>query len=190
MAPAGILLSLSLLALVVLRGIGSDLRAHGRLTEGTANIVAAAFLLDAMIVFLASAGHVLEIAIPQPLALALGVPLLFAGLLLAGAACRELGSRERLLGMRIDAVITTNAYAVSRHPFYVGSSLTLLGAAIAGQSWLALVLAASSAAAMFVVARREERLLTHRMPDAYRSYRIRTPALVGRPTATGAPSPG
>ena len=134
-------------------------------------------------------GHVLQIAMPQWLALAAGLPLLVAGLILAGAACRELGSRERLLGMRIDAVVTTNAYAVSRHPFYLGSSLMLVGAAIAGQWWLALALAASTAAAMSVVARREERVLTDLMQDAYTRYRRRTPSLVGRPTAAGAPSP-
>lgn len=188
MAPAGILLSLVLLVLVVVRGVGNDLRDHGRLSEGTANIVAAAFLLDAMIVLVASAGHVLEIAMPPALALAVGLPLLVAGLVIAGAACRELGSRQRLLGMRIDAVVTTNAYALSRHPFYIGWGLTLLGAAIAGQSWLALVLATSTAVLMVVIARREERVLTERMHDAYSSYRRRTRPLVGRPTATGLPS--
>ena len=179
---------LLLLVLVVVRGVGNDLRAQGRLSEGTANIVAAAFLLDAMIVTVASAGHVLEIAMPQALALAVGLPLLVCGLVMAGAACKALGSRERLLGMRIDAVVTTEAYGFSRHPFYLGWSLTLVGAAIAGQSWLALLVAVLSAVAMAVIARREEHVLSERMDDAYSSYRKRTRPLLGRAAATGSPS--
>ncbi len=189
MAPAALLLSLVLLVLVVVRGIGNDLRTYGRLSEGTANIVAAAFLLDAMIVFVAAGGHVLPIAISQTLALAVGLPLLFAGLVITGAACQALGSRQRLLGMRIDAVVTTNAYELSRHPFYLGWSLTLIGAAIAGQSWVALVLATISAVLMVVIARREERVLIEQMHDAYSSYRERTRPLLGRPAASGSSSP-
>ena len=81
MAPAALLLGLVLVVLAVVRGVGEDLGSYGRLSEGTAHVVAAAFLL-------------------------------------------------------IDVIITDGAYKFSRHPFYLGSSLTLIGAAVAGRSWL------------------------------------------------------
>lgn len=180
MAPFGFVLGLSLLVLAVIRGVNDDLRSRGQLSEGTANVVAAAFLLDAMIVFVAAGGHVAAMPLSETPALVIGWPVLLAGLFITGAACQALDSRERLLGVRIDAVVSTGAYRFSRHPFYIGSSLTLLGAAIAGQSWFALGLATATAVFLAVLARREERVLLERMPDAYSAYRGRTRPLFGR----------
>lgn len=184
MAPFGLVLGLLLVVLAVVRGVSDDVRAYGRLSEGTANLVAAAFLLDAMVVFIAAAGHVVPASLPEPLALMIGLPLLVGGLVVAGAACRALGSRERLLGMRLDTVVTSSAYGISRHPFYLGWSLTLIGAAIAGQSWFAIVLATVSALFLVLLARREERFLAERMSDTYSSYQQGTRGLVGRRSVT------
>lgn len=169
-----------LLFLAVARGVADDVSRYGHLSEATANVTAAVFLLDAMIVFVAAAGHVVPLDLSSTLALVVGLPLLVVGLGMAGAACRALGSRARLLGISIDTVVTTNAFGISRHPFYLGWSLALFGAAISGRSTVALVLAVVTAMALGLVAWREERVLTGQMREAYGSYRQRTRRLLGR----------
>lgn len=180
------LLGLVLLVLAVFRGVGEDMRRQGHLSESTANVVALAFLLDATLVSVAAAGNVAPISLPHTLALIAGLPLLIGGLVMAAAASQALRSRRRLLGISIDAVVTTGVYGISRHPFYLGSSLALLGAAIAGRSWLALVLAAITALVLRAVARSEERVLADRLHDAYAVYQRQTRRLLGR--RSGEPS--
>lgn len=182
------LLGLILLVLAVVRGVGEDMRRQGHLSESTANVVALAFLLDATLVFVAAAGHVAPIDVAQTPALIAGLPLLAGGLILAAAASQALRSRERLLGISIDAVITAGVYGISRHPFYLGSIMALFGAALAGRSWLALALAAVTALVLRAVARNEERVLSERMHDDYAGYRRQTRRLLGR--RSGAPSAG
>lgn len=173
-------LGLVLLVIAIIRGVGEDARQHGRLAESTANLVAATFVLDATLIFVAAAGQVAPIPLPAVVALPLGLTLLVAGLFSGVAAAHALQSRERLLGIRIDEVISTGPFRYSRHPFYVGAVLAFLGAALLGRSGFALAMVALTALALYALAVREEAFLQDQLGEPYRAFRARTPRLFGR----------
>jgi len=74
-------------------------------------------------------------------------------------------------------LIVTGPYAFCRHPIYGGMLLAMLGSALAGNVFWALLLVAFGV--YFIIsARREERLLCRQFPDSYPAYMQRTRMLL------------
>ncbi len=170
-------------AFVVQRWVSDEFERERRLSPAAATAVLALGWLLTMIVVLASFGAVAAVDVPTAVRLAIGTPLAIGGGVLAIGAWRALGSRERVLAMRTDAAITSGPYRVSRHPFYVGWTIFLLGVALAGASALAVGLVLLLAVALLRLARGEERWLSDELGTPYAAYRERAPAVLGRPRA-------
>jgi protein-S-isoprenylcysteine O-methyltransferase Ste14 len=171
--------AIALLACVVYRWAGDEFEREHRLSIGAANAVAALCFLHAMTVVLVAAGGVWSIEVPAVPAAILGAPLVIGGAVLVVASARALGTRERVLGITVDAVITDGPYGRERHPFYVGWSLALLGVAVAGRSGLAFGIAALLMLALILVGRLEERVLLGELGSDFESYRKDTVAIAG-----------
>lgn len=103
-----------------------------------------------------------------PVSLAAGIPVLVVGLLIAAAAAQRTGG----------GLVTTGAYRVVRHPFYLGLILMLLGAAVVFNSPWGYLLLLPSVAVTLWRARAEELDLIQEYGDAYRRYQERTPFLI------------
>jgi protein-S-isoprenylcysteine O-methyltransferase Ste14 len=176
----------AVLAFVVHRWLGDELERERRLSPAAANAALALFVLHALLTVIAALGGVLSVDAPPAPARGAGLAVAALGAALAGAALTALGSRERILAMRTDVVVRHGPYRYSRHPFYLGWTLVLLGIAVAGTSGLALGLVALLTVALVRIARGEERWLRDEMGAAYESYRKRAPAVVGRPRAVAA----
>lgn len=73
------------------------------------------------------------------------------------------------------------AYRYSRHPLYLSTFCTFLGAGIAAASWLFVLLAVLLIVLFAVYVGVEERACTDRYGDSYRAYRDRTPRWFGIP---------
>ena len=72
-------------------------------------------------------------------------------------------------------LVTTGAYAHTRHPIYAGAALLLAGYTLAWSNWtLALVTGGGATAFFQAKARREEEWLVARFP-AYRAYQRHVP---------------
>jgi protein-S-isoprenylcysteine O-methyltransferase Ste14 len=76
---------------------------------------------------------------------------------------------------------TRGVYSLSRHPMYLSMIIIYLGTAIAGASWVFLLLGAASAFWVAIEARVEERYCLKHYGDAYRDYMKRTPRWLGLP---------
>jgi protein-S-isoprenylcysteine O-methyltransferase Ste14 len=84
-----------------------------------------------------------------------------------------------------DEPITKGAYSFSRHPMYLATLLICVGAAIAGASWLFIVLSAVMAVCFRTEAMVEEAYCLRMYGAAYREYIDRTPRWAGvRATGT------
>lgn len=84
---------------------------------------------------------------------------------------------------RLDLPITDGAYAISRHPLYVASSLVYFGVGLAGTSWVFLVCAILNIVAYALVVPEEEREMVAKFGGTYEGYMRRTPRWVGWPRA-------
>lgn len=109
-----------------------------------------------------------------PRGLAMGVPFLGVGLLLAFVSWEFLGNAKGRL-------VTSGPYAYSRHPFYMGLLLMLTGVVISLSSMVGLVMLILSLGASVLRAMIEERELAEQFLDEYRTYIERTPFIIGFP---------
>jgi protein-S-isoprenylcysteine O-methyltransferase Ste14 len=83
--------------------------------------------------------------------------------------------------MQPDELITGGAFQVSRNPQNVGIGAAMAGAAVLGDSWLALLTAAGFWLLFYAYVRFEEEHLGRVFGERYESYRRRTPRFLGRP---------
>jgi protein-S-isoprenylcysteine O-methyltransferase Ste14 len=77
-------------------------------------------------------------------------------------------------------VVTTGAYAWSRHPQYVGQAAGFLGFAIILGHLPGWIIASAAIATLYAAAMVEEAALDARHPD-FAAYRARIPFLLGKP---------
>jgi protein-S-isoprenylcysteine O-methyltransferase Ste14 len=83
--------------------------------------------------------------------------------------------------MNDQALVTTGAYALVRHPFYLAVLLLWAALALAFLSWpAALVTACYVVPAYLLYARSEERMLVETLGARYHSYQRRVPMMVPR----------
>jgi protein-S-isoprenylcysteine O-methyltransferase Ste14 len=75
-------------------------------------------------------------------------------------------------------LIERGPYRFVRHPIYTGVLLMLFGTVILSGRLMGLILLGISIVGLSVKARREERLLTRRFPEAYRRYRAKVKAAI------------
>jgi protein-S-isoprenylcysteine O-methyltransferase Ste14 len=81
----------------------------------------------------------------------------------------------------VDRPITTGLYRYSRHPMYVTSFITPIGAGIASASWLFLLLSVLCIITHFMNGIFEERLCLEAYGSEYQEYSNRTPRWIGIP---------
>jgi protein-S-isoprenylcysteine O-methyltransferase Ste14 len=111
---------------------------------------------------------------------AIGGVLLIGGCLVVAWGVRSLGPNltpgtEPLANAEL---VTTGAYAHTRHPIYAGAVLLLTGYTLAWSNWtLALVVGVLALQFFKAKARREEELLSARFPP-YRAYRGHVPRML------------
>lgn len=158
-----------------------ELDSRGRLGARTVLLAFVAYAGHALVTTLAALLGVWPMALDRFVAGNLGVLLLAVGGMVYLAGRHELGSFRRNWGLDCERLITSGAYRYSRHPQTVGSVLVLTGAALAGRSGAALILAGILAAAAAIWLPIEEGFLERRFGDEYRRYRARTPRFAGWP---------
>jgi len=123
-------------------------------------------------------GWLSQIVFPYPVQL-LGVALTALGVGFAVWARMALGSNWGMpMTVRENPeLVTGGPYAFARHPIYTGVIFALVGSALVmGPSWF--VIFVFMVAYFVISARREERDMVERFPEAYPAYRARTRMLV------------
>src|SRR5262249_29768313 len=109
----------------------------------------------------------------------LGVTIAAAGVALALWARVNIGRNWGMPGTQKEGadLVTTGPYAFIRHPIYTGFLLALFGTALT-EGPVLLVAVAVLGSYFIYNARREERIMNERFPDAYPAYKRRTKMLV------------
>jgi protein-S-isoprenylcysteine O-methyltransferase Ste14 len=83
----------------------------------------------------------------------------------------------------VDKPVTTGLYRYSRHPMYITSFITPIGAGIASSSWLFLLLSVLCIITHFINGIFEERLCLEAYGGDYQEYLDRIPRWIGIPKA-------
>lgn len=165
----------------LIRRVGHDYEARGRLTPLTAAFVYAFYVLHA--------GLVISAALRKPGSLPLSrVPSATAGTLsillgsgLVAAGIREFRSPEQVSGLEPGQLVTDGVYRYSRNPQNAGWGLVLLGISLAGRSSMALLLTVIFFAVFRSYTPIEECHLERNFGEDYRRYRDAAPRFLGLP---------
>ena len=164
----------------VLRRAERDYSARGSLSGATSLLGWAAYGLH-WTTFAAALRGERVLRAPRRPALLAGGGLAVVGALLLAAGMRVFRSFGQLSGTSNEGLVTDGVFRYSRNPQNVGAGLLLAGAAMAARRPAALLLALGFWPAFLLYARTEEKHLARVYGDQYRSYRERTPRLIGRP---------
>jgi len=156
-----------------------ELVARGRLSTRTVLLAFVAYAGHALVTTLAALQNTWPLAVDRLVAGSVGVVMLSAGGILYLAGRSAFGSFRRTWGLDCGQLITDGVYRYSRHPQTLGSVLVLTGAALAGRSAVALILAGVLASTAAVWLPIEERFLERQFGDEYRRYRARTARFAG-----------
>jgi len=110
--------------------------------------------------------------------IALGIALVFAGVLLAASGRRSLVR----LGTNVSplqpttVLATGGVYQWTRNPLYTGGTFVMLGIAfVFALDWLVLLIVPSLFILHFGVVRREEQYLERKFGEQYRQYKLQVP---------------
>jgi len=178
------------LAFVVYRWASYELPRDRQLSTGAVNALLALFILVTLLMVVAALGGFGRFYDSGVVAVSAGASVAAAGSALPAAAVWALGSREQLLWVQFDAVVSRGPYRYTRHPFYLGWTAALLGIAAAGATGPGLTIAVIAGVLLVGLARSEERFLLEELGADYERYRRRTRARFGRcPDPPGWPSP-
>jgi protein-S-isoprenylcysteine O-methyltransferase Ste14 len=153
----------------------------GTLSVATVAAVWILYVGIAAVVTAAAALGTWPIGLPGGPAAALGLFLLAAGLALELAGLASMASFRRMSGLQPDELITAGAFRYSRNPQNAAMAIAMTGAALLGDSWLALVLAAGFWLFFYVYVRFEEQHLGRVFGERYERYRRHTPRFLGLP---------
>ncbi len=181
--------AVSLLAAVaVVARVKREYEGPGVLSDLTVVAVWALYTAIVVVVLVASAVGAWPIGLASALSVPLGVVLVAAGLALVVAGLASMASFRRMSGMQPDTLITGGAFRISRNPQNVGIATAMSGAAILGDSWLALLASGGFWLIFYVYVRFEEEHLARAFGEPYDRYRRRTPRFLGLPRR-GVPTP-
>jgi protein-S-isoprenylcysteine O-methyltransferase Ste14 len=153
----------------------------GVLSDFTVAAVWILYTVIVIVVILAAAVEAWPIGLPSGLAIPLGSVLIAGGLALEVAGLVSMGSFRRMSGMQPDRLITGGAFRYSRNPQNVGIGIVMTGAAILGNSWLALLAVAGFWLLFRAYVGFEEAHLARAFGEEYERYRRRTPRFLGFP---------
>ena len=103
----------------------------------------------------------------------IALPILAAGLILAGISLINLGRSTRF-GLPTDKTKfkTNGLYRISRNPMYVGFDLITVAAIIYTLHWLVIILGVYSIITYHLIIKGEEKFLNDRFGDEYRNYQM------------------
>ncbi|MEN6371554.1 MAG: isoprenylcysteine carboxylmethyltransferase family protein [Armatimonadota bacterium] len=111
------------------------------------------------------------------------VDLLGLGIAVMGLVIRVV-SRDWKSSHIENGLVTTGPYSIVRHPMYVASYLVGLGLLIIiGNLVLTLVFTVFYILVHVKIGRREERFLSQKWPEDYKSYKAKVPAVIPFPAA-------
>ncbi len=162
-----------------------ELDGPGRLSARTAALAFVAYFGHAVVTTLAALVGAGAMSVDRLLAGSGAMVLLAVGGLLYLAGRYEFGSFRRTWGLDCQRLVTGGVYRYSRHPQTAGSILVLAGAALAGGSSVALLLAAELLLAAIVWLPAEERFLARQFGEDYVEYRAATAGFLGFPRRRG-----
>lgn len=165
----------------LIRRVGRDYEARGRLTPLAAALVYAFYVLHAGLVISAALRNSGPLPLSRAPAVALGTLSILLGSGLGVAGAREFRSPEQISGLDPGQLVTDGVYRYSRNPQNVGWGIALLGISLAGRSGVALVLTAIFFAIFRLYAPIEERHLERTFGEEYRRYRDAAPRFLGLP---------
>jgi protein-S-isoprenylcysteine O-methyltransferase Ste14 len=103
----------------------------------------------------------------------IGVILIISGILLRLLAFREIRNTHR-----IEQLVTSGIYSVTRNPIYLAFSIIILGIAFLSPSILSFIWVLVSILIMLWVAKQEEADLEKAFGDAYLKYKREVPAFL------------
>lgn len=106
--------------------------------------------------------------------LALGVPLMVAGLILVALSAWEFTHTEG------HQPLTSGIYRYSRNPMYVGYLLYFAGVGLVAASWLYILIAVMEQIALYWLIRGEERWCLAEYGEPYRRYTYEVRRYIGR----------
>jgi len=116
-------------------------------------------------------------AVPKAVAFVVGGIVIAVGFALFAWATRELVNQGDFDGLRARRLVTGGPYERMRQPQNAGWALMLLGVAIAGRSWISLLLVAVFVGFVVLLSRLEARGLAVTFGDDYERWRASTPVL-------------
>ncbi len=146
--------------------------------------VAAVWILYTVIIAVVVAAAVAgawPIGLPAAVSLVIGALLLACGLALEIGGLAAMASFRRMSGLQPDELIVAGAFRFSRNPQNVGIGLAMAGAAVLGDSWMALLFVVGFWLLFYAYVRFEEEHLARAFGDRYERYRRSTPRFLGPP---------
>ena len=132
------------------------------------------YVLHSVLLFYSAWRGVWPIPIPTGVGLGIGIPVAVVGLVIYGMAATEFRSWAWATGQQV-RLIRAGIYRRCRHPQYLGWTLVLLGAGLAGRSALALLLVGLLVGLFAIVIPGEEQRLESTFGEEYSKYRRETP---------------
>ncbi len=174
------------LAIYVFPEIRKTYQEKGTFTDRLLNLWYTMWAFHHIAVALASWFAVWLIPVNKTVAVAGGLIIFIAGVVLLPMGMIEFRSLRRSTGQDVSRLITTGIYRWSRNPQFIGWFLMLAGIAIAGRSGFALFLTVVFAAVIhWYTVRLAEPYLESIYGEEYRRYKADTPRYIGRPKQTG-----
>lgn len=174
------------LAIYVFPEIRRTYQKKGTFTDRLLNLWYTMWAFHHIPVVLASWFAVGLIPVNRTVAVAGGLIIFIAGLVLLPMGMIEFRSLRRSTGQDVSRLITTGIYRWSRNPQFIGWFLMLAGISVAGRSGFALFLTFVFAAVIhWYTVRLAEPYLENLYGEAYRRYKADTPRYIGIPKQPG-----
>ena len=164
---------------VILRRVRLDYEQEGVIADATVWAVWLSYALLAAAVIAAAALGTWALGISSLASLAIGLPLIFVGIVIDLAGVVSMGSLARMNGQEPDRLITEGAFRYSRNPQNVGIGMAGIGLALLGDSGLALALVVVSIVVFRAYLVVEEQHLERVFGEEFRRYKQRTPRWLG-----------